>query len=352
MERSDQGKGFATKGSTEAGKVLPLSRPDGQVPQRETDMKIAVLDDYAGAALRLADWAGLDVTVFSDTISGDALAKRLAPFDAVCLMRERTPIGADLIAALPRLKLIVTSGPRNASIDLTAAKAHGITVCGTESRKTTTSELAILMILALNRRLLPEVAALQTGWQAGLGRDLAGLTLGLIGLGTIGGQMAVLGRALGMEVVAWSQNLTPDRCAQMGVRQMPDLATLMAAADVSSVHLVLSERTTGLVNGAALAAAKSGHVLVNTSRGPIVDAGAVLDWLRRDRAAMAGLDVYDREPLPMDDPLRDGDLMAQGRLLLTPHLGYTTEATFRLFYTQTVDAVRAFAAGAPIRIIG
>ncbi|MBU2361176.1 MAG: D-2-hydroxyacid dehydrogenase family protein [Alphaproteobacteria bacterium] len=314
-------------------------------------MKIAILDDYARAALRLADWDGLsEVTVFADTLTGDALRARLLPFDVLCLMRERTPLDADLIAALPNLRLIVTSGPRNASIDLDAARAAGITVCGTESRKTTTSELATLMMLALNRRLLPEVASLHdTGWQSGLGRDVAGLTLGLIGLGNIGAQMVTIGKALGMGVVAWSPNLTDARCAALGVGRMDSLPDLMARADVVSVHMVLSDRSRGLVDAGAFAAARPGQVFINTSRGPLVDTAALLDGLRRGRPAMAGLDVFDVEPLPLDDPLRDADLIASGRLLLTPHLGYATEATFRLFYTQTVDAIRAFQAGAPIR---
>lgn len=318
-------------------------------------LRIAVLDDYARAALRLADWdrLGAEVTVFDDTLADpQALAARLAPFDVICLMRERTPMPAALIEALPRLRLIVTSGPRNASIDVAAAAARGIAVSGTQSRKTTTSELAMLMILALNRRLLPEVAALHAqGWQAGLGRDLAGLTLGLIGLGTIAAQMAALGRAFGMDVIAWSQNLTEERAAGLGVARAASLPALMAASDVSSVHLVLSERSRGLVGAEAFAAARPGHVFVNTSRGPIVDTGALLAGLRAGRPAMAGLDVFDREPLPMDDPLRDPALIGEGRLLLTPHLGYTTEATFRLFYAQTVEAIEAWAAGAPIRLI-
>ncbi|SHF24190.1 Phosphoglycerate dehydrogenase [Loktanella atrilutea] len=314
-------------------------------------MKIAILDDYARAALRLADWDGLGaVTVFDDTVTGDALRARLQPFEVLCLMRERTPLDAALIAALPNLRLVVTTGPRNASIDLEAARAAGVTVCGTESRKTTTSELATLMMLALNRRLLPEVAALHgTGWQVGLGRDVAGLTLGLIGLGNIGAQMVTIGKALGMGVVAWSPNLTDARCAALGVGRMETLPALMARADVVSVHMVLSDHTRGLVGQAAFDAARQGQVFINTSRGPLVDTGALLDGLRAGRPAMAGLDVFDTEPLPQDDPLRDADLIASGRLLLTPHLGYTTEATFRLFYTQTVEAIRAFQAGTPIR---
>lgn len=317
-------------------------------------MAVAILDDYAGAALRLADWSGLgEITVFTGTITDPAaLVARLMPFEVICLMRERTPMPAALIEALPNLRLIVTSGPRNAAIDVAAAKARGITVCGTESRKTTTSELSILMMLALNRRLLPEVAALNAGgWQAGLGRDVAGLTLGLVGLGNIGAQMAVLGKALGMEIAAWSQNLTEERCTSLGVQRMASLGDLLAVSDVASVHLVLSERTTSLIDRAALSSAKPGMVLINTSRGPIVDSAAVLDWLRRDPTAKAGLDVFDTEPLPQDDPLRADDLISAGRLLLTPHLGYTVEATFRLFYTQAAEAIRAWQAGKPIRVI-
>jgi len=317
-------------------------------------MAIAILDDYAGAALRLADWSGLgEITVFPDTLTDPAaLVARLLPFEVICLMRERTPMPAALIEALPNLRLIVTSGPKNAAIDVAACTARGITVCGTESRKTTTSELSVLMMLALNRRLLPEVASLNAGgWQAGLGRDVAGLTLGLVGLGNIGTQVAVLGKALGMEIAAWSQNLSEERCQALGVRKMASLGDLLATSDVASVHLVLSERTTGLIDRAALASAKPGMVLINTSRGPIVESDAVLDWLRRDPAAKAGLDVFDSEPLPQDDPLRADDLVSEGRLLLTPHLGYTTEATFRLFYTQTAEAIRAWQAGAPIRVI-
>jgi phosphoglycerate dehydrogenase-like enzyme len=318
-------------------------------------MRIAVLDDYAGRALDLADWSRLGdgVEVFRDTIlDPDALAARLAHFEAICLMRERTPMPADLIARLPKLRLIVTTGMKNASIDVEAARARGIVVSGTEGRKTTTSELAMLMILALNRRLMPEVASLEAGgWQVGLGRDLAGLTLGLIGLGNIGAQMAGLGRAFGMACVAWSANLTEARCAEVGVRRMESLPALMAVADVASVHLVLSERSRGLIGAEAFAAARPGQVFVNTSRGPIVDTGALLEGLRAGRPAAAGLDVFDREPLAAGDPVLDAGLIGDGRLLLTPHLGYTTQATFRLFYQQTVDAVAAFIAGSPIRVL-
>lgn len=317
-------------------------------------MKIAVLDDYAGAALRLADWSGLgEVTVFSDTLSApDALAARLEPFDALCLMRERTPLPESLLARLPRLRLIVTTGPRNAAIDTVAAAARGITVCGTASRKTTTAELTLLMMLALNRRLMPEVASLRRGtWQAGLGRDLHGLKLGLVGLGQIGQQVATLGRALGMSVTAWSPNLTADRAAEGGAELAPGLDALMATSDVVSLHMVLSERTQKLIGAAQIAAMKPDAVFINTSRAGLVETGALLAGLRAGRPFAAGLDVFDHEPLAVDDPLNDRALQDEGRLLLTPHLGYTTEATFALFYTQTVEALRAFAAGSPIRVI-
>jgi phosphoglycerate dehydrogenase-like enzyme len=317
-------------------------------------MKIAILDDYADQALTLADWSGLgEVRVFKDTITDlAALTARLAPFDAICLMRERTPMTAELIRALPNLKFLVTSGPRNASIDLAAAREAGVIVSGTQSRKTTTSELAVLMMLALNRRLMPETASLNAGgWQTGLGRDLAGLTLGVIGLGNIGAQMAAFGKAFGMEVQAWSSNLTEARCADLGVQKAESLHALMGASDVVSVHLVLSARSEGLIDAAAFAAMKPGAAFINTSRAPIHDTKALLAGVQRGFPAMAGLDVFDAEPLPADDPLRDPDLIASGRLLLTPHLGYTTEATFRLFYTQMVEAVRAYQAGSPIRLL-
>lgn len=317
-------------------------------------MKIAVLDDYINVAYDLADWSGLgEVDFYHDALTDlAALAARLFPYQAICVMRERTPLPAALLQALPNLLLIVTSGLRNASIDLAAAKQCGITVCGTDSRKTTTSELAVLMMLALNRRLIPEAAGLAAcGWQTGLGRDLAGLRLGLVGLGTIGAQMAGFGRAFGMDVTAWSANLTQDRCDELGVTRAASLRDLMATSDVVSVHLVLSSRTHGLIDAAAFATMKPGAIFLNTSRAPIHDTAALLAGLHRGHPAMAGLDVFDVEPLPADHPLRDPDLISSGRLLLTPHLGYTTEATFRLFYQQTVEALRAFQAGSPIRVL-
>ena len=314
-------------------------------------MKIAILDDYAGVALEYGNWSGLgNVTVFRDTLPmGDALIARLRPFDVICVMRERTPLPAALIESLPKLRLIVTSGPRNGSIDLAAARRTGITVCGTQSRKTTTSELTLLLMLALNRQLLPNVDSLKAGqWQRVQGRDLAGLTLGLVGLGNIGAQVATLARALGMTVCAWSQNLSDRRAQDCDVQRMPSLASLMAASDVVSVHLVLSERTRSIIGAPEFAAMKQGGVFINTSRAALVDTNALVSGLRAGRPAAAGLDVFDEEPIPMTHPILDTDLLSGGKLLLTPHLGYATEATMRLFYQQMAEAVRAWKTGAPI----
>ena len=319
-------------------------------------MRIAVLDDYANVSQTVADWSGLadsEVTVFNNTLTDPAeLVQRLLPFEVICVMRERTPFPASLINSLPALKLIVTSGPRNLSIDLNAAAAQNVTVCGTESRKTTTSELATLMMLALSRNLLPEVDAMRTsGWQGSLGRDLHGLSLGLIGLGKIGVQMGLLGKAFGMQVNAWSPNLTSDRCAEHDVQFQSSLNALMSASDVVSVHMVLSERSTNLVDTEAFASMRDSAIFINTSRGPIANEQALLKGLQAGKPWKAGLDVYDQEPLPMDSPLRNEELVKAGRLLLAPHLGYVTEQTWQLFYSQTVEAIQAWKNGKPIRVL-
>ncbi len=318
-------------------------------------MRIAILDDWAGRARDMADWDSLaaDITTFADTLHDeDALAARLEPFDVICLMRERTRMPGSLIARLPNLKLIVTTGMRNLALDVEAASARGITVCGTDTRKTTTSEFAMTLILAMARNLLPEASSIAGGgWQTGLGRDLDGMTLGLIGAGSIGAQMVERARPFGMDVIAWSQNLTDDRCAELGITRASSLSDLMARADAISIHLVLSDRTRNLVDAAALAAMKPDAMLVNTSRGPIVDNAALLDALRAEPRRRAALDVFDIEPLPADHPLRDRPLIDGGQLLLTPHLGYVTDATWRLFYGQTVEAIRAFRDGQPVRVL-
>ena len=322
-----------------------------------TQLKIAVLDDYQGVATDLADWDPLDaaVTVFQDTISGPALVERLAPFDVICLMRERTPFPAELIEALPTLKLIVTSGLRNLSIDVAAAKARGITVSGTHGRAPSTAQHAMGLIYAAMRGLVADAISMRDGgWQRGggvpsLGRDLDGLTLGLIGLGRLGAQVAALGRAFGMEVIAWSQNLDDERCAAAGAARAEGLLDLLGRADAVSIHLVLSERSRGLINAAALAQMKPDAVLVNTSRGPIVDDEALVAALKAGKLGAAAIDVYDEEPLAPGHPLRDPSLIDSGRLILTPHTGYVTRQTYELFYREMVESIMAWKAGAPVR---
>ncbi|WP_322895512.1 MULTISPECIES: D-2-hydroxyacid dehydrogenase family protein [unclassified Yoonia] len=316
-------------------------------------MRIAILDDWADSALAMADWDSLpgEVTFFRDTLHDeDALAARLAPFDVICLMRERSKMPASVIARLPNLRLIVTTGMRNLALDLDAAKSQGIVVCGTDTRKTTASELAMTLILAMARNLIPQAQSIAAGgWQRGLGRDLDGMTLGLIGAGAIGAQMVERARPFGMQIVAWSQNLTKERCAELDIQRASSLADLMARADAISIHVVLSERTRHLVDKAALAAMKPDGMLVNTSRAAIVDNQALLEALRAAPGRRAALDVFDVEPLPNSDPVRDTALIETGQLLLTPHIGYVTEATWRLFYQQTVEAIHAFQNGNPVR---
>jgi phosphoglycerate dehydrogenase-like enzyme len=315
-------------------------------------MKIAVLDDYAGVAQGCADWGrlGAEVTFFSDLIAPEDRPELLRPFDTICLMRERTPFPAELIAALPNLKLLVTTGPRNLSIDVAAARDKGITVCGTRSRKTTTSELTLTMMLALSRGLLPEVDRLRKGgWQGPPGRDLAGRSLGVIGLGNIGQQVASLGRAFGMTVAAWSPNLDNARAEAAGVERTDSIEDLAARSDVLSVHMVLSERTAGLIGASVFEAMPEGSIFLNTSRAGLIDPKALWTAMRAGRPHAAGIDVFEAEPLPADDPWRAALEEFGDRLLLTPHLGYTTEATWKLFYQDTVEAIEAFAADAPIR---
>ncbi|RJL05956.1 D-2-hydroxyacid dehydrogenase family protein [Paracoccus aestuarii] len=317
-------------------------------------MRIAVLDDYADAARRLADWpADCTVTVFHDTLSDpEALIRRLRPFDIICVMRERTPLTGDIIRALPDLRLIVTTGARNLSIDVAAAEARGIPVCGTESRGSVTAEFVMTAILALSRRILPEANAAAAGhWQQGLGRDLSGLTLGIAGYGRIGRRLADLARPFGMEILAWSRSLTADRAAAEGLRHAATLDEVMAGADVLSVNLVLSDQTRGLIGARELALMRPDALIVNAARGPIVQTAPLLEALHARRLGGAALDVHDIEPLPAGAPVLDPALIADGRLLVTPHLGYVSEQTFRLFYRQTVEAIEAWRAGRPIRVI-
>ncbi|WP_213685121.1 D-2-hydroxyacid dehydrogenase family protein [Roseicyclus sp.] len=318
-------------------------------------MKIAVLDDYLGYSDRFADWGDLggDVTVFRDPIPQRDLVATLSPFDVLCVMRERTPMPADLINALPNLRLIVTTGMRNLSIDMDAAKQRGITVCGTASRAAATAQLAMTLILVASRNLVGNLNSMaRGGWQAPAGRDLDGLTLGLIGLGRLGADVAALARPFGVKMVAWSQNLTDARCAEVGVSRADSLGALLEMADVASIHLVLSERTTGLIGAAELARMKPDAGIVNTSRGPIIDRDALLAALRAGQIANAAIDVFEEEPLPKDSPWRDADLIASGRLILSPHVGYGALATYERMYRETAEDVRAFTEGAPLRVIG
>ena len=313
--------------------------------------RIAVLDDYQSAAAGFADWSlvpgPVDVVEFADHLADeDALADRLTPFEVVVAMRERTPFPRTLLERLPHLRLLVTTGRRNASIDVAAAAERGITVCGTGSHAAGPVELTWALILAVARQVPLEDASVRAGgWQETVGTDLAGATLGVLGLGRLGERVARIGQAFDMDVVAWSQNLTGQRAAEVGVR-LVDRDELFATADVLTVHLVLSDRTRGLVGRDELERMKPSAILVNTSRGPIVDEAALLDALSSSRIAGAGLDVFDTEPLAPDHPLRSAP-----RTVLTPHLGYVTEKTYEIFFREAVEDVAAFLAGNPIRVL-
>ncbi|URK16001.1 D-2-hydroxyacid dehydrogenase family protein [Thalassospira sp. GO-4] len=315
-------------------------------------MRIAILDDYQKLALQSADWSAVkahgEITVFHDTITDkNALRDRLMPFDILCVMRERTPISGDLIRSLPNLKLIVTSGKRNAAIDVATAHECGITVCGTESPSTATPELAFALMLGLARNIVGENASMRSGgWQIGLGQDLAGSTLGIIGLGRLGAQIAKIAQAFDMHITAWSTNLTPERCQEVGVEYKPSKEALLRDADFVTIHQRLSDRTRGLIGIEEFRQMKKTAFLINTSRGPIVDDAALIDAVNQGEIAGAGIDVYDQEPLPAAHPLRKCD-----KLLLTPHLGYVTRHTWDVFYGQTIEAVLAWINGDPIRVL-
>ncbi|MDP9842572.1 D-2-hydroxyacid dehydrogenase family protein [Streptosporangium lutulentum] len=312
-------------------------------------MKIAILDDYQNVALSFADWDSLDaeIEVFTEPFAdADEVVERLAGFDVLVAMRERTRFPAELLARLTALKLLVSTGARNAAIDVNAARKLGIVVSTTGYIGYPTAELTWALILAAARNLPAEVGSMRDGgWQVGVGTGLNGKTLGLLGLGRLGAQVARIGQAFGMETVAWSQNLTPEKAAEHGVTAVSK-EDLFALADVLSIHLVLGDRSRGLVGAAELAAMKPTAILVNTSRGPIVDEDALLDALRRKKIACAALDVYDTEPLPADHPLR-----ALGNTVLTPHVGYVTREVYEIFYRDAVEDIAAFQSGNPIRVM-
>jgi phosphoglycerate dehydrogenase-like enzyme len=310
------------------------------VSNRVEPIRIAVLDDYQGVALSMADWSGLDkravITVFNDHIADpDAVVARLQSFDIVCVMRERTPMTRTIIERLPRLRLIASTALRNASIDLEAAAERGVEVAHTGYSSAPTIELTWALILASARHLVAENAALRAGgWQRSVGDDLAGRTLGVLGLGNVGGAVARIGKAFGMEVIAWSQNLTADRTAEAGVA-LVTREELFSRADIVTVHLVLSGRTRGLVGAGELALMKPTARLVNTSRGPIVVEADLLAALRNGKIAGAAIDVFDQEPLPRDHPFR-----SLPNLLATPHIGYVSRGLYARFYQDTVDNIR------------
>ena len=303
-------------------------------------IRIAILDDYQNASLEMADWSPLagraEITVFNDHLSDfDNVVERLLPFDVVCVMRERTPLPRSVIGRLPRLKLIASTGPRNAAIDVEAAAERGIAVAHTGYDARPTIEMTWALILASARQVALENAKLRSGgWQLTMGESLHGKTLGVLGLGNIGSEVARIGLAFGMRVIAWSQNLTPDRAQAFGAR-LVSKEELFRSADILTVHLVLSQRTKGLVGAAELQVMKASARLINTSRGPIVDEPALIEVLRDRRIAGAALDVFDIEPLPADHPFRSLD-----NVLATPHIGYVSHGLYKTFYEDTVSNIR------------
>ena len=310
--------------------------------------RVAVLDDYQQVAARFGDWTTVDAEVvfFDRHIDAAHLPAVLAGFDVVVAMRERTPFPASLLEQLPDLRLLVTTGQRNASIDLKATAALGITVCATGYLSTPASEHTWAMILAATRRLPTEFASVTAGgWQETVGMGLAGRTLGLAGLGRLGTAVAKIGLAFGMDVIAWSEHLTTERAEAVGVTAVSK-EELLARSDILSIHLVLSDRTRGLFAATELAQMKPSAILVNTARGPIVDEAALLEALRRNDIRGAALDVFDVEPLPLDHPFR-----TLPNVVVTPHLGYVVDDQYRIFYADAVEDITRFAAGSPVRVL-
>ncbi|WP_130912928.1 D-2-hydroxyacid dehydrogenase family protein [Pseudomonas sp. Sample_9] len=314
-------------------------------------VQIAVIDDWQDVARDVVDWSVLEgigeVTFVHDYPADNAtLAERLGKYQVICVMRERTRFDADLLGRLPNLKLLVTGGMRNAALDMPAAAALGIKVCGTDSYKHAAPELTWALIMAATRDLVKEANALRAGlWQQGLGGDLHGKTLGILGLGSIGQRVAQFGQVFGMRVIAWSENLTAERAGQAGVTYVSK-QQLFEQADVLSVHLVLSERSRGLVDAQALEWMKPSALLVNTARGPIVDEAALIKVLQKRRIAGAALDVFEQEPLPALHPFRTLD-----NVLATPHVGYVSRQNYEQFFRQMIEDIQSWAAGEPVRLL-
>lgn len=312
--------------------------------------RCAILDDYQNVALDLADWSRVkkdaEIKVFNELLGGKAI-ETLRDFSILCLMRERTLFDRKTIEALPNLKLLVTSGMRNAAIDLKAAAERNIPVCGTESIGTPTAELVFGLMLELTRKIGFEHARLKAGalWQSTVGIELAGKTLGILGLGKLGTRVAEIGKAFGMNVIAWSQNLTEEKAGAAGAKRVSK-EELFRQSDFITIHTQLSERTRGVVGAAEFSLMKPGAYLINTSRGPIVEEKALIAALREKKIAGAGIDVYDVEPLSLDHPLRKIE-----SAVITPHLGYVTVEGYSRFYSQMAEDVRAWLDGKPIRLI-
>lgn len=316
-----------------------------------TKLRCAVLDDYQNVALTSADWSPLmdrvEIQTFNNYMGSDEkVIQELQDFDIVVLMRERTPFPEKVISQLPKLKLLITSGMRNASIDLKAAEQKGIIVCGTEGSSNPPTELTWALILGLSRQLVAENSAFRSNgnWQSTVGLDLHGRTLGLIGLGKIGTRMAEIAQAFGMNVTAWSENLTPEKAEKHGVLYSETKEQLLTQSDIVSIHLVLSDRTRNLIGQAEFQQMKSSALLINTSRAGIVDQEAMVEALQRGFIAGAGLDVYEQEPLPVNHVMR-----TLPNVLATPHLGYVTRGNYEIYYRHTVENIAMFLKGTPIR---
>ena len=318
-----------------------------------TRLRCAILDDYQNVALKLADWGPLadrvETTVFDTPFaSPDAAIAALQDFEIICAMRERTPFPRAVFEALPKLKLLITSGMRNAAIDLEAAKANDVVVCGTSMVGSPTAGLTIGLMLELTRKIGFENARMKAGekWQVTLGEDIEGKTLGIVGLGKLGSQVAAIARALGMKTIAWSTNLTPEVCEKAGVTYATK-EELFAKADIITIHLVLSDRSRGLVGRDDLTRMKPTAYLINTARGPIVDEAALLETLQAGKIAGAGLDTYSVEPLPLDSPLRKLD-----NVVITPHLGYVTAENYQRIYREMLEGIEGWLKGEPLRKLG
>ncbi|MER2169531.1 Phosphoglycerate dehydrogenase [Paenisporosarcina quisquiliarum] len=314
-------------------------------------IRCAILDDYQQVALKIADWSTItekvEIVSFSQHFYDEnELVDYIRDAEIVIVMRERTPFGVTLFEKLPKLKLLITSGMRNTSIDLVAAAAHGVTVCGTASSSEPPTELTWALILNLARNIMKENTDLRSNglWQSTVGSDLYGKRLGLLGLGKIGGRMATIAKAFGMDIIAWSQNLTKEQTDQLGVQLASSKEELLETSDYVSIHLVLSDRTRGLISEKDLQLMKSSAYLVNTSRAAIVDQQALIKALHENWIAGAGLDVFDIEPLPVDHPFR-----TMLNVLATPHLGYVTERNYTTYYREAIEDIQAYLDGRVIR---